>query len=124
MTRSGVRLDVDVGSVLSAFASLRRKLADLRAAWAQVGARVDQAVSPFVPVKSGALVDDLKATAGPAGVSVDSNLIYAGVQDRGWPGHNIAGHHFMDRAEAELPGAAVAELAPAMQDVIDRLGLR
>lgn len=123
MTR-GIRLGVDAGRVLSAFKSLRRYLAYLPDAWEQVGARTVEAASPFVPVESGALVDSLKADAGPAGVEVGSGLIYAGVQDRGWPGHNIAGHHFTDRAAEALPGAAVAELAPAMQNVIDRVGLR
>ena len=119
-----LRIDVDAGRVRSAFASLRRKLADMRAAWQQVGARMDQAATPFVPVETGALVDSLKAQAGPTGVEYGSDLIYAPVQDRGWPGHNIAGHHFMDRAEDATGGAAIAELAPAMQDTIDRLGLR
>lgn len=119
-----LRIDVHAGRVRSAFASLRRKLANMRAAWEQVGARMDQAATPFVPVETGALVDSLKAQAGPAGVDYGSDLIYAPVQDRGWPGHNIAGHHFMDRAEDAAGGAAIAELAPAMQDTIDRLGLR
>lgn len=118
-----LRVDVDAGRVRSAFASLRRRLGDLREAWSQAGARVEQATAPFVPVETGALVDSLKATPEPGGLAYGSSLVYAGVQDRGWPGHNIAGHRFMDRAEAELPGAAVAELAPAMQSVIDRLGL-
>jgi len=119
-----IRVDVDAGRVRSAFASLRRKLADLREAWSQAGARVERATAPFVPVETGALVDSLKAQAEPDRFAYGSDLIYAPVQDRGWPGHNIAGHHFMDRAEAEAGGAAVAELAPAMQKTIDRLGLR
>lgn len=106
-----------------AFAQLRREFANLADAWRQVGARVERATVPFVPVLSGQLVDSLKLDVGPAGLTYGSDLIYAPVQDRGWPGHNIAGHHFMEHAEEELPRAAIAELSPAMQNVIDRVGL-
>lgn len=117
-------VDVDAAPVRAAFASLRRRLRDLRGAWAQVGARMDAAASPLVPVESGRLVDDLKATAGPDGVEFASDLIYAGVQDRGWPAHGIEGHHFMDRAEEAAGSTAADLLAPAMQRQIDALGLR
>lgn len=119
-----LRIDVDAARVRAAFASLRRKFADLRAAWSQTGARMEEAASPFVPIESGRLVDNLRSQAGPDGVELISDLPYSAVQDRGWPGHNIAGHHFMDRAADAAGGAAVAELAPAMQSVIDRVGLR
>lgn len=124
MATRPLRLDVDTSGVVAAFAALRRWFGDLSSSWGQAGAKVEQGISPFVPFESGALVDSLRSEAGPAGVSIGSDLIYAGVQDRGWPGHNIAGHHFMDRAAEQLPGAAVAELAPAMQNLIDRAGLR
>lgn len=119
-----IRVDVDAGRVLSAFAAFRRAIANLRSAWEQAGARVEDKTAHLVPVESGQLVDSLKSTAEADGFAYGSDLIYAGVQDRGWPAHNIAGHHFMDAAAREVGGAAVAELAPAMQNVIDRLGLR
>lgn len=120
----GIRWRIEAARVRYALGSLRRQLADLSGTWRQIGARVEQATEPFVPVLSGQLVDSLRLQVGPTGISYGSDLIYAPVQDRGWPGHNIAGHHFMDRAEDELPRAAIAELAPAVQNVIDRLGLR
>lgn len=123
MTRV-LRVDVDAGRVRSAFASLRRNLANLRDAWQQAGARVDETTTPFVPVETGALVDSLTVEAEGDGFAYGSDLVYAGVQDRGWPGHNIAGHHFMDRAADAAGGAAVEELAPAIQNLIDRVGLR
>jgi hypothetical protein len=119
-----LRVSVDAARVRAAFASLRRKLVDLRGAWEQAGARVEERTAHLVPVESGALVDSLKAEAEGDGFKYGSDLVYAGVQDRGWPAHNIAGHHFMDAAAAEAGGAAVAELAPEIQNTIDRLGLR
>lgn len=115
--------DVDTARVRAAFGSLRVRLANLAGAWRQVGGRMLEATVPFVPVETGRLVDSLKASPGPAGVEVGSDLIYAGVQNYGWPGHGIGGHHFIEHAETEAPEAALEELAPAMQAVINRVGL-
>lgn len=118
-----VEVDVDAAPVRAAFASLRRRLRDLRAGWAQVGARMEQAALPLVPIESGALVDSLRADPGPDGVEYGSDLIYAGVQDRGWPAHGIEGHHFTDAAEDAARTGAVDLLSPAIQQQIDRVGL-
>lgn len=119
-----VSVDVDAAPVRAAFASLRVRLATrLTRAWALIGARMDSAALPFVPVEVGRLVDSLKTTAGPMGVEWSSDLVYAGVQDAGWPGHNIEGHHFSDRAEDALRSGAVDVLAPAVQREIDAVGL-
>lgn len=120
-----LRLEVDAGRVRSAFASLRHKLASgLRGAWERVGAEMDEAATPYVPVKSGALVDNVRAQAGLDSVELTADLIYAGVQDRGWPAHNIAGHHFMDKAADVAPDVADRELSQGIQALIDSVGLR
>lgn len=116
-------IDVDAAPVRAAFASLRRRFADLSSAWGQVGGEMLDAAVPYVPVASGALVDSLTVEAGAAGVDITSGLIYEPVQDFGWPGHNIAGHHFSDRAADAVDGAVLTELAPAMQREIDLVGL-
>ncbi|GAA4075773.1 hypothetical protein ACFFOS_27645 [Nocardioides kongjuensis] len=116
-------VDVDAAPVRAAFASLRLRLRNLSRAWALIGARMESAAQPVVPVESGRLVDSLKATAGPMGVEFASDLVYAGVQDRGWPAHGIEGHHFMSRAEEALRGDAVDLLAPEIQRQIDAVGL-
>lgn len=119
-----VSVDVDAAPVRAAFASLRVRLETrLTRAWALIGARMESAAAPVVPIETGRLVDDLKATAGPMGVVYASDLVYAGVQDRGWSGHNIEGHHFSDRAEDALRSGAVDVLAPAVQREIDAVGL-
>lgn len=116
-------VDVDAAPVRAAFASLGRRLRDLRAAWAQVGARMEDAAHPLVPVESGALVDSLRAQAENDGVAYGSYLIYAGVQDRGWPAHGIEGHHFTSAAADAADRDAVDLLSPAMQRQIDLVGL-
>lgn len=119
-----LRVDVESGRVRAAFGSLRRRLADISSGWQRVGARMEAAAEPLVPVETGRLVDSLKAQAKPGGVELASDVVYAGVQDRGWPGHGIAGHHFMQAAEDAARGRAVVEeLAPEIQNVIDRVGL-
>lgn len=117
-------VDVDAAPVRAAFASLRVRLQTrLTRAWALLGGRMESAALPVVPVESGALVDSLRATAGPMGVMFGSGLVYAGVQDRGWPAHGIEGHHFMARAEDAAESQAVDLLAPAIQAQINAVGL-
>lgn len=118
-----LHIDVDAAPVRAAFSSLRRRLANLRNAWAQVGSRMESAAVPFVPVESGRLVDSLRVDAVRDGVSLSSDLIYAAVQDRGWPAHNIEGHHFSDRAEEAAESDAVDLLSPEIQTLINRVGL-
>ena len=119
-----LHVDADAAPVRAAFASLRVRLQTrLTRAWALVGGRMEAAALPAVPVESGRLVDSLRATPGPMGVELSSSLIYAGVQDRGWPAHGIEGHHFMERAEDAAETQAVDLLAPAIQAQIDAVGL-
>jgi hypothetical protein len=118
-------VDVDAAPVRAAFASLRVRLATgLSSAWARLGARAEDAASPYVPIESGRLIDSLHAEASAAGVEFGSSLVYAGVQDRGWPGHNIEGHHFMDRAADAIERDADDVLEPAIQQLINAVGLR
>lgn len=118
-----VDVEVDVAPLRAAFTRLGRRFKSLRGAWAQVGARMEEAAHPLVPVEAGELVDSLRARPGPMGVEFGSDLIYAGVQDRGWPAHNIEGHHFMAAAEEAGRQGAVDLIAPEIQREIDRVGL-
>lgn len=124
MTTAAVEV-IDRG-VSRALAELSRRLDDLEVAWERIGGQVLDTIVPGVPVESGALVDDLKAEAGPEGlrIVVGEGVPYAGVINYGWPARNIDGARFMDRAEPSLEEAAPDQLAQEIQDAIDALGLR
>ncbi|HET6285181.1 MAG TPA: hypothetical protein VFG15_00345 [Amycolatopsis sp.] len=121
---SVLAVDVDTSRVRAAFGSLRRRLTNLSGAWQRVGGHMEDAARPHIPVASGALVDSFKAEAGPAGVQLASGLIYASVQDEGWAGHNIEGHHFSERAEeAADDSTSLRELDQGVQTLINAVGL-
>lgn len=124
MTGSAVEV-VDRG-VSRALVELRRRLDDLEATWEQIGGRVVEVVSPFVPVESGALVDDLKAEPVDGGIRVvvGEGVPYAGVINYGWDARNIEAAGFMDKAGPALEQIAPEELAQEIQGAIDALGLR
>lgn len=70
-------------------------LGQMSAAHQQVGSIVIAASSPLAPRKSGRLATSLKATRTRASAVVKSNVIYAGVQEYGWPARNIAASAFV-----------------------------
>jgi len=114
---------VDAG-VARAFGALRRGLvAAQRAAWATVGAEALEDTIPLVPVESARLAGSLVSAPGATGVEISSDVVYAGVQNFGWPARNIAGHHFMDRAEGVIEDQAPVELENELQSLIRRVGL-
>lgn len=112
--------------VSRALAALRSDLDDLEAGWARVGDLAVAAVSPFVPVESGALVDDLRAEVEPLGIRVvaGEGVPYAGVINFGWPARNIDAAAFMEKAGPAIEQEAPDELAQEIQGAIDALGLR
>lgn len=122
-----IAVEVESARVSRAFLDLVRRLrTDLRGAWEQIGARMVANTVPVVPVESAALVNSLKAEANAEGVDVtagSSSVVYAGVQNFGWPARNITGTRFMDRAEDTAESDAPDELASAIQTLINRVGL-
>ena len=114
---------VDAG-VARAFGALRRGLAAAqRDAWETVGAEaVDQTI-PLIPVESATLAGSLVSAPSVTGVEISSDVVYAGVQNFGWPARNIAGRHFTDRTEQVLEDQAPAEHENELQSLIRRVGL-
>lgn len=117
---------VDAAPVARSLLALRVLLGDLSSAWRQIGADVVTATVPFVPTKSGALVASLKAAGGRDGVDVSAgggSVVYAGVQNFGWPARNIEASRFMDRAQSAAETEAPRELESEIQSLIRRVGL-
>jgi hypothetical protein len=79
-------------------ASLNRAagdLEDLEEADQKAGQLIKQRAQQLAPKVSGSLARSIDASTAGVGVTVGSDLIYAGVQEYGWPGHNIVAQPFL-----------------------------
>lgn len=121
-----IRVDVDATGTLRALIALRALLADLSGAWRTIGGEMLAATLPAVPVESGALVSTLKAAPRSDGVDVTAGggfVVYAGVQNYGWPARNIGASRFMERAEQTAEQRAGSEIESEISSMIRRVGL-
>lgn len=94
MLKVTVTGDRDVARAMSRFA---RMAGDLTDAHREIEQAAEKSMVELVPVLSGALLGSLHGEVGPAETSltIGEGLEYAGVQEGGWPAHNIEGHGFM-----------------------------
>jgi HK97 gp10 family phage protein len=75
-------------------------LDDMAAAHQEAGRLVEQRARGHAPKDTGALATSIRADATGSQVAVGSPLIYAGVQEFGWAGHNIRAQPFLAPAMA------------------------
>lgn len=122
---SSAAVEVIDRGVSRALHALRSDLENLEDGWQRVGDLAVAEVSAFVPVESGALVDDLRAEVEPLGlrIVVGEGVPYAGVINYGWPARNISGADFMTKAGPAIENEAPEQLAQEIQHAIDVLGL-
>jgi hypothetical protein len=120
-----ITIEVEGASrVAGAFLGLVRALrVGLRESWALIGARAVASAVPLVPVASARLVNSLTAVPGGDGVDVQSDVVYAAVQNYGWAARNIEGHEFMAPAEDVLQNDSADVLSSGIQTLIRRAGL-
>lgn len=113
-----------VSAALTALAAQVRS--GLTQSWARIGVSMIAAAVPVVPTKTGRLVATLLATPGVGEVVLEAGggLLYAGVQNYGWPSRNIAASRFSDPAAEAVEQEAPELLGSEIQNTIDRLGLR
>lgn len=110
--------------VAAAFAKVRARLRDLSDAWRLIGADVLSTAVRLTPVQSGALVRSLRVEVRPDYLSVQSSLIYAGVQNRGWPARNIEARNFLTgRTFSPNESGAVRNVENAIEAAARRAGL-
>lgn len=96
---------------------------ELDESWAQIGARAVEAATPLVPFLSGELVASLQAVEDEGGIDVESDVVYAAVQNYGWPARNIEGTEFLAAAERVMQDDSADVLASGIQALIRRVGL-
>ena len=77
----------------------------------------------LAPRLSGTLAGSIHPTPSKHTAAATTSLIYAGVQNFGWPAHNITASLFMDRAQTASEPAAVRNLETSIDLSIRREGL-
>jgi len=109
-----------------AFRELRLKVRDLHRAWKRIGAKIKADAVPLTPFLSGALVSTLRQgnTKTQAVVRAGGRRVeYAGVQNYGWPGHNIQAKHFLNLALEANEDYAEDEVAREIDRLVRGVGL-
>lgn len=112
--------------VQRAFRTMGLRVRDLSAAWNRIGAAIRRTAVPLTPVKTGALVASLRqgATKTQAVVRMGGRgVVYAGVQNYGWPQHNIAAKHFLNTALLANRDTAEHEITSEIDRLARRVGL-
>lgn len=115
----GVReLDRDLAAVSA-------QLEDPANAISKIAKEGERLVARAAPKRTGRLAASARGrTAGSeAVVTAGEGLAYGGVINDGWPRHNIAAVHYMEKAEAALEPRAVELLDQGITQVIRRRGL-
>ncbi len=119
-----------MGVTVTGRVELARGLAALTAALADGPPGLDvlaeagaSAAASFAPRRSGRLAGSFTAAVAAGRASFGSPLVYAGVQDGGWPAHGITGQRFMARAAAEVDARAGAVVDGAITRTIAQEGL-
>lgn len=95
-------------------------LEDMAQAEERAGQLIRQRASQLAPVVTGALARSINASTAGAGVTVGSDQPYAGVQEYGWPGHNIVAQPFL-RPAAEDTQAWVEFYEDEAQQALDKV---
>jgi phage gpG-like protein len=74
---------------------------DLKDANAKVAKIVASSVRAAAPRRTGRLASSVKGNRAQRVARISSNLIYAPIQNFGWPGHGIEAQHFAERGVDE-----------------------
>lgn len=114
---------VDVVGARELASSLNRAagdLEDMADAEMKAGRLIEQRAQQLAPKVSGALARSINANAAGVGVTVGTDLIYAGVHEYGWPGHNIVAQPFL-RPAAEDTDQWVEFYEDETQRALDRV---
>jgi hypothetical protein len=98
--------------VARAMGRLEDSSSDLGDPLGAVGERVVAEAQSYARKRTGALASSVHLERRPLSASIASGLPYSGVQNYGWPRHNISGNYFLNRA-ADTKGDMAADLIAA-----------
>jgi hypothetical protein len=100
---------------------------ELKDAFGSIAAEGARLAASFAPKRSGALAASVRGNRAKAKAVVSAGrarVKYAGVQNYGWPAHNIAATNFMQRADEALRPTVVPTLEKSIEAMIARKGLQ
>lgn len=113
--------------IADAFGAMARRVRDLSPAWSRTGAAIVATAVPLTPVLTGRLVATLRHEATSAGATVSAGgrgVVYAGVQNYGWPARNIRATRFLNIALELNQSTAEREALSEVERVAHRVGLK
>lgn len=123
--RGGFEVD-GLHAVVRGLADLGADVEDLKDAFASLAEEGAQRAAGHAPTKSGRLASDVRGNRAKSKAVVTAgraSVPYAGVQNYGWPKHNIQPTGFMQKASEEMEPVAIKRLEDEVNDAIKRRGL-
>lgn len=124
--RGGVEVD-GLREVVRSLERLGTEAKDLKDAFKRIGNIVVQDAQARAPKKSGALANSIKAsnTKNKSNIRAGTGkVVYAGVQEWGWPRHGIEGSHYLASAVEAKQGEVIRALDSELAGLIRRLDLK
>lgn len=100
---------------------------DLKTAFGKIGLIVVQDAQVLVPTESGALAASIKASKTKNKSTVragGARTLYAGVQEYGWPAHNIEPSSYLRGAVEQNQGNATRLIDDELGDLIRKYDLK
>lgn len=125
MARSGVYVE-GLRETVRSLERLGTEVTDLKDAFKRIGNIVVQEAQQRAPKKTGALAGSIKPsnTKNKSNIRAGSARVpYAGVQEWGWPSHNITGQHYLSGAVGAKQGEVVRALDDELRVLIRKLDL-
>jgi hypothetical protein len=115
-----------LNAVIRDLVAIGVEVEDLKDAFAKVAALGATIAAANVHSDSGALAADVRGNRAKSKAVITAgraSLPYAGVQNYGWPAHNISAQGFMQKADRELQPLALRLLEAEVNQQIRRRGM-
>jgi phage gpG-like protein len=117
---------IGLREAIKALESLGVEVTDLKAAWNRVGNIVVTEAKGRVHAVSGALAGSIKANNAKGNSTVkagSAKVPYAGVQNYGWPAHNIEAQNYLTGAASDKRDEVVQAITDELDNLIAKLDL-
>lgn len=115
-----VTVTVEGGANLQrTMAAAARQLDDLTPAHQRAANVVAEAAQTRAPRRSGRLASRIRATGNREGATVSVGVVYAGVQEYGWPARHIRAQPYLIPAGQDTTATWRGEYQTEVQDILD-----
>lgn len=99
---------------------------DMKDLMYEVGTLVVNGAAGLVPVRSGRLAGNIRASKAKTKAIVragGARVPYAGVIHYGWPAHNIVANEFLDKAREDRKQQIVSTISDGIDDILRKVDL-